>query len=105
MTDQRHCPCSVREQPPTPAQSNQERTSNGVKFSAATAASRSLLPPPADYESDRRGGVKSTWCLGNPWPSQHLPEIRTSTQFDRVLSCSTPNRHQNRHPAQGLSRQ
>ena len=38
----RDCPCSVREQVPTPADTNQERAGNAEKLSAVTGASRLL---------------------------------------------------------------
>jgi hypothetical protein len=38
------CPCSVREQPPTPSHSDRERTSSLLKFSGVVGASRSLFP-------------------------------------------------------------
>ena len=47
----RDCPCSVREQPPTPADSNQERAGNVVKLSEVTGASWSLSPSQAGFKS------------------------------------------------------
>jgi len=45
------CPCSVREQPPTPTESNQEHAGNLLELSEVTDASWSLSLPEADYES------------------------------------------------------
>jgi hypothetical protein len=52
---QRHSPCSVREQPATPAESNQERGGSIEKFSDVTGASRSLSLPQAGFPSPACG--------------------------------------------------
>src|SRR5262249_2896186 len=62
------CPCSVREQPLTPAESNQERAGNVVELSDVTGASWSLSLPQAGFESPASASPATSagvWCDGS----------------------------------------
>jgi len=72
------CPCSVREQPPTPTESNQERAGNIEELSDVTDASWSLSEPQTGYESAAEPAAKGcpsahTWCVPGVCPDPHHP--------------------------------
>src|SRR5262249_52820937 len=72
------CPCSVREQPPTHTDSNQERAGNVLKLSEVTDAPWSLSLPEADYEICRRthaarAARAPTRCVHGVCPDPHHP--------------------------------
>jgi hypothetical protein len=78
------CPCSVREQPPTPAESNQERAANVVELSEVTDASWSLSLPQA--------GLKTGEATGPlPSPSMEFQSLRQSNRpLQRLKSRDCP---------------
>src|SRR5262249_48694084 len=68
------CPCFVREQPPTPADSNQERVGNVVELSDVTGASWSQSASPHDYESEGRlPEAVRMLSLTSPAPASGMP--------------------------------
>src|SRR5262245_52154102 len=74
------CPCSVREQPPSRAESNQERAGSTPRFSEVIGAFRLVSP----YFS----GLKTGEATGPlPSPSMELRNLRPSSRTLQPLTC------------------